>query len=196
MDENGSENRDEGDNNALSDTGPEIIQLKYLRPPDRHVTYRHVLIKDMGDVIVQAFTYSTLREDFLIDGKRLIEKGDRAIYFEFANEWYNIIKVYKPDGRFIGYYCDINTPIERFDGGYRCTDLFLDLWVYPSRYGMTILDEDEFREAIDKGWIDQETAENAKRALDELIANFKRSEYPPEIMSGWGFKDIVHWEEG
>ncbi len=60
-------------------------------------------------------------------------------------------------------------------------DLCLDLWVDPSG-GYVVLDRDEFDEALDRGWIDAETARRARQELDGIAAGIVDESWPPEIV--------------
>jgi predicted RNA-binding protein associated with RNAse of E/G family len=60
-------------------------------------------------------------------------------------------------------------------------DLCLDLWV--DRGGdYVVLDRDEFDEAVDRRWIDRETARRARQELETLVAGITDGDWPPEIV--------------
>ena len=143
--------------------------------------YDNELIEDLEDVIVMGFVFPKLDRDFSVDGEVVIKEGYRAVYFEFANKWHDIIKVYDQDGAFKGYYCDMNTPIERFEGGFFSQDLCLDLWVFPD-LGYHALDMEEFERAKKEDWITPYQAGMARRTLDGLIMDIEDGRFPPDIV--------------
>lgn len=160
------------------------ITLRYRRPPDNIVTYVHELLKDMEDLIVQRFTFPNFSKEFLVDGEKVLDEGYTGIYFEFVDDWHDIIKVHDREGKFVGYYCDINTPIIRIPGGYSCTDLFLDLWVFPDMRHF-VLDRDEFEEAVANGWLTDEEEQMAEETLAMLIDDVKAGRFPPAVVKDW-----------
>ena len=61
------------------------------------------------------------------------------------------------------------------------TDLFLDMFVHPDGR-WTVMDEDEFEEAREKGLMDEGIARNARAALEEITAKAAAGEWPPDIV--------------
>jgi predicted RNA-binding protein associated with RNAse of E/G family len=155
--------------------------LRMRRLPEEVDEWEHVLLLDTPDLIISEFRFSGLERPTVLEGRTITENGYRGVLFEFAKEWYEIMKIWNFEGGLVGYYCNINTPPKRFEGGYEVTDLFLDLWVFPD-LEHHVLDEDEFEVAIGKGWIDIENAEKARETLDHLVQRVKKGEFPPGVV--------------
>ncbi|TET89232.1 MAG: DUF402 domain-containing protein [Methanomassiliicoccales archaeon] len=157
------------------------ITIRLKRPPDGIENWEQELLLDSPDLIVSEFHFTDLEQPTVLDGETIAENGYRCIVFEFTREWYEVLKIWNKEGRLTGYYCNINTLPERFEGGYTITDLFLDLWVFPDlRY--RVLDEDEFKTAIAEGWISKEMAENAQKILAQLLERVEKGEFPPDVV--------------
>jgi len=156
--------------------------IHYFRPPDRKFVFEAELLYADSEVIVTSHILSGASKPLVIAGEVVIENGYRAVFAEFCKHWYDVARIFRPDGTFTGYYADINTPSQIHSNGYRTKDLFLDLWISPDRSSITVLDEDEFREAIEKQWITSEEAVAARTELAGLIANFNRGAFPPPIL--------------
>jgi predicted RNA-binding protein associated with RNAse of E/G family len=52
----------------------------------------------------------------------------------------------------------------------------------PDRSSITVLDEDEFREAVAKGWLTGEEAGKARAELRRLIKLFNQGHFPPKLL--------------
>jgi predicted RNA-binding protein associated with RNAse of E/G family len=113
------------------------------------------------------------------DGKTVLQAGFPITYFELVGKWFNVVKVRNLRGEHTGYYCDITTPPKLLkDGSIEITDLFLDLWVSPDlRY--RVLDQDELKEALKKGWISEQLHARAKRELKKLVTLVEMKDFPP-----------------
>ena len=108
----------------------------------------------------------------------------RAVWFVFADRWYDIGKIYNLEDHFTGYYCDIILPMKRLETHFEITDLFLDLWVSPDG-SYQVEDEDEFEAAVAHNWIQTDLANQARKALQDLIFEVESGAFPPEITNRW-----------
>ncbi len=103
----------------------------------------------------------------VVNGHCLIEKGCTGVWLVDTQEWYDLGAVYDCNHLLRGYYCDITTPAERTETGYRTTDLMLDLCILPDK-STFCLDMDEFEEGVKKGIIDPSLAKQATSSLANL----------------------------
>ena len=120
----------------------------------------------------------------IIDGVTVLGDNYRAVWFVFANRWYDIGKIYNLEDRFTGYYCDIILPMKRLETHFEITDLFLDLWVSLDG-SYQVEDEDEFESAVAQNWIQIDLADQARKALRDLIVEVESGAFPPEITNRW-----------
>jgi predicted RNA-binding protein associated with RNAse of E/G family len=165
--------------------GSRTLVIHYFRPPDRKLDIEADFLYQDDEVIVTSHTLWGASKPLVIAGQTVIDNGYRAVFAEYRSEWHDVAKVYKTDGDtevFTGYYADINTPSKLTDDGYQTKDLFLDLWIPADRSSVTILDEDEFREAVRNNWITFEEARAAQAELDRLIKLFNRGRFPPPLL--------------
>jgi predicted RNA-binding protein associated with RNAse of E/G family len=95
----------------------------------------------------------------------------------FTNQWFDILEFYDTDDRFLGYYSDIATPMEKKDGAYYLHDLVLDLWIYPEGR-LKELDWDEFDQAVQRGQISLAHQQKAVETLRWLVAEARSGRFP------------------
>ena len=164
----------------MSDSKPFFIY--YFRPPSRELRIDAELLYEDEDVIVTSHILWGASKPLVIDGERVIDNGYRAVFAEYRKEWFDVAKVFRPDGTFTGYYADVNMPSQPREDGYWTKDLFLDLWIPADRSSVTVLDEDEFGEALNAGWISKEKGERARKEVQRLEELFKKGEFPPALL--------------
>lgn len=121
-------------------------------------------------------------EPLVVGGEEVIAHGYRAVWFLAKGQGWDIAAVYRPDGALSGYYVDVLNAVywRGADPGtlLPIVDLFLDLWIWPDgRAG--VLDEDEFAEAVDRGWITDQQRDHALRVLAELLEGVHAGTFPP-----------------
>ncbi len=109
----------------------------------------------------------------VVNGHCLIEKGCTGVWLVDTQEWYDLGAIYDCNRLFRGYYCDITTPAERTETGYRTTDLMLDLCILPDK-STYCLDMDEFEEGVEKGKISPSLAKQATSSLANLQLKAKQ----------------------
>ena len=159
------------------------LELIYKRLPDRVNHFQQELLHEDKSVIV---TTQRLKPSnpITIDGNRVLGDGFTVVWFVFADLWYDVGKIYNLENAFTGYYCDIIMPMRRAENHFEITDLFLDLWVSPDG-SHQIQDEDEFDEAIANNWIELDLADEARKALQNLISEVESGAFPPKIATDW-----------
>ncbi len=161
----------------------ETITLKYKRLPDRINYFKQQRLYEDENVIVtsQRITPSS---PIIINGETVLGDNYTAVWFVFTGLWYDIGKIYNLNNEWTGYYCDIIKPVNRQVGTFEIVDLFLDVWVSPDN-SFEIQDEDEFETAIRNGDISHELAEQARKALSELILTIEAGQFPPEFVENF-----------
>lgn len=142
--------------------------------PDGHETFRYT-----GTQLARTADYILLEAFFAIYnvpvGPISFNIGDRFIETYYFDRWYNIFEVHEGDSEVIkAWYCNVGMPPEVKDGEIAYRDLALDLLVLPDGRQI-VMDEDEFAK-LD---LDEETAQKARQALEELQNLFERGELPP-----------------
>ncbi|HZY44655.1 MAG TPA: DUF402 domain-containing protein [Anaerolineae bacterium] len=107
-------------------------------------------------------------------GYVVFERNDRLVEYFYADRWYNIFEIHSVwDDHLKGWYCNIAEPAVFLEEAIEQVDLALDVWISPD--GTTlILDEDEFTELM----LDDETRQQAHRAVQELIALVQQRNTP------------------
>ncbi len=164
---------------------PPLIDIHYLRPPDREQIFTQHLIWDDAEVKITFSTDLSFEPPIRIDGDVVLETGSEVIWFTFPGAWHDVGLFHRADGTFTGTYANILTPCAFEEGGtWRTTDLFLDVWRDPTGR-VQILDEEELEEAEARGWV---TEEVARRARAEALALKQQAEaglWPPPVVREW-----------
>jgi len=165
---------------APRETTPKI-HVSYVRLPNQVKDLYDELIYRSRDVVIGR-SLITSTHSVTFDGEVVLAPGFQIVFFELKGKWFSVGKIRNLEGRHTGYYCDIVTPfLPLEDGGIELTDLFLDLWVSPHlRY--EVLDEEELRDALEKGWIGKELYERANKELAKLINLVKGGKFPPRAI--------------
>ena len=96
----------------------------------------------------------------------------------WADRWYNVMRRELPRGGGLhSWYCNVTTPAQ-FDGEtVRYADLDLDV-IVPVDGEPQLLDEDEFLENSGRIGYPPEVIEQARRAVDELLALARGRRFP------------------
>jgi len=145
------------------------------------------LLEETNDLLIMQHTIRTSKP-LEVNGRKVIDDGYGAVWFIYRGTHHDIGVISDRAGDFTGYYCDAILPIVSRDGIYEITDLFLDLWISPD--GRTIvLDEDEFADAISRGWITGEEARIAREEVDRMALGVREGTFPPKRV-----RDYVLWQ--
>ena len=164
---------------------PPLIDIHYLRPPDREQIFTQHLIWEDAEVKITFSTDLSFEPPIRIDGDVVLETGSEVIWFTFPGAWHDVGLFHRADGTFTGTYANILTPCAFEEGGtWRTTDLFLDVCTDPTGR-FQIQDEGELEEAEARGWV---TEEVARRARAEALALKQQAEaglWPPPVVREW-----------
>jgi predicted RNA-binding protein associated with RNAse of E/G family len=164
---------------------PPLIDIHYLRPPDRVQIFTQHLIWEDAEVKITFSTDLTLDPPLRIDDVVVLETGSQVIWFTFPGAWHDIGLFHRADGTFTGTYANILTPCAfEEDGTWSTTDLFLDVWRDPAGR-VQILDEDELAEAEERGWVTEDVAMRARVEAEALKQQAEAGLWPPPVVSEW-----------
>ena len=166
-------------------TAPPLIDIHYFRPPDREQIFTQYLIWDTHNVKVTFTVDLSLAPPLRIGDSVVLENGSSVIWFTFPGAWHDIGLFHLADGTFTGTYANILTPC-RFgkDGTWRTTDLFLDVW-RDLAGRIRVLDEEELREAVERGWVSEALAHRARAEAHVLKRRADEGLWPPAIVEEW-----------
>ena len=165
---------------------PPLVHIHYLRPPERLEVFTQYLLLDGADVKVTFARKIHFEPALTVGGEVVLETGSDVVWFTFPGAWHDVGRFHRADGTFTGIYANILTP-PRFnaDQTWETTDLFLDLWIPAGGSDVTVLDEEQFDEAVARGWLDRESAERARQEADALVSLAEKGGWPPEVVSEW-----------
>lgn len=172
------------------------VRIHYQRLPDNEQIFDQRVVLVRSDVIVTVTDPMPLARPMrTADGRVMLERGSRAVWFTFPGAWHDIGRFHRADGTFTGYYANILTP-PRIDGNvWHTTDLFLDVWL-PDGGEPALLDEDELDEALEDAHIDRDTANRARAEARALLQKAQAGAWPPQVVREWTLERIVAEQEG
>jgi len=165
-------------------TDPARVEIHYRRPPDRLQVYDQRLVVERDDAIVTLSEPIEVESVILVDGNIMLETGSLAVWFTFPGAWHDIGRFHRADGSFCGIYANILTPPVIDGPVWHTTDLFLDVW-WPDGGSVTLLDEDEFEEAVARRQLDTGTARRAREEADRIVGLANAGAWPPPIVDEW-----------
>ena len=164
---------------------PPLIDIHYLRPPDREQIFTQHLIWEDAEVKITFSTDLSFEPPIRIDGDVVLETGSEVVWFTFPGAWHDVGLFHRADGTFTGTYANILTPCAFEEGGtWRTTDLFLDVWRDPTGR-VQILDEEELEEAEAQGWVTEEVAQRARAEALALKQQAEAGLWPPPVVREW-----------
>lgn len=95
---------------------------------------------------------------------------------------YSVWLFWRRDGRFRGWYVNLEQRHLRWQRGIDTRDHVLDIWV-PGRRRWSWKDEDELQEAIDQGVVSRELAEEVRAEGRRVVRLIER--WHPPFSEGW-----------
>jgi Ribonuclease G/E len=102
------------------------------------------------------------------DGLNVARKvGDRILTKIRFGDWYYVSRYYSSDGRFIGAYVNINTPVEVYPGKLRYIDLAVDICIKPNGE-FEVLDLELLDNAFKSGIVSERLYEFIHNVIGEV----------------------------
>ncbi|MEQ9401627.1 MAG: DUF402 domain-containing protein [Longimicrobiales bacterium] len=162
------------------------VRIVYQRPPDNVRVFEQQLVHADTDVIVTIACDIEMPAPVEVNGTVALESGSDAVWFTFPGLWHDIGRFHRADGTYTGQYANILTPVAGLTTPeWTTTDLFLDLWIPAGSPDATLLDEDEFEDAVAAGWVDARTATQAMEEARALLARRRSGIWPPPVVEAW-----------
>ncbi len=87
------------------------------------------------------------------------------------------------DGRFLGWYVNLQQPLRRIRLGFEYMDQALDIVVSPDLSRWRCKDEDELEEAVARGFLSAETVMAVRAEGEQVIQRIERR--LPPFNEGW-----------
>lgn len=115
--------------------------------------------------------------------------GSLLLWYLFPRQPFEIGAFHDSNGRLVGHYVNLVRPSTPAGARWFVDDLVLDVWLAP-RTPARVLDEEELEEARRRHWISGETAQEARRAVDGVLARIGQGHWPPAAVSRWPF-DLI-----
>lgn len=134
------------------------------------------LVRDDGELIELYGVF-----DFSFEHPHLggIPIGMISYEYYWRTRWYNVFRFHSPDGRFRGYYCNVNMPPVLVESTLDYVDLDIDVIVSVDGT-VAVVDEDEFEENAVRFKYPRFIRSRAQAAVDELVLLARSRVFPFE----------------
>lgn len=167
----------------------ERVTIHYRRPPDRLQVFEQVVVDRTPRHIVTYLPRTDLARPVRAGGQVILEPDSPVVWFTYPGEWHDIGRFYLASGQLTGVYANILTPVVMDGERWETTDMFLDVWI-PVGGEPSLLDEEELREAVERGWVDPTTAERARGHAAELVEAARAGRWPPAHVAEWTLERV------
>lgn len=154
------------------------VEIVYRRPPDRIRSYRQELLRSEPDHRVTLLIRPPDAEELRVTEGIVLEGGASLLWFTFPGRWHEVGAFHDREGRLLGWYTNVIRPPRLMDARWEIHDLFLDVWQEPGG-APRVLDEDELREALERGWIDGSEAARAREECARVADRARARRWPP-----------------
>ncbi len=171
------------------------IEVRYHRPPDRLDVFIQDLVVDRSDLKITLHDPSTIGAPIVVGDRIVFEPTAPIVWFVFPGGWYDIGRFHLADDTFTGYYVNLIAPPQLEGNVWTMVDLCLDLWLDASGH-YQILDQDEFDEAVDHGWIDRASAQRAREEMNRVIDAIRDGSWPPVVVENHDLARVRRLREG
>jgi predicted RNA-binding protein associated with RNAse of E/G family len=162
-----------------------MVEIHYLRPPDRVQVFRQEVVDDDGTVVVTYLDAAQLKKPVTAGGRVVLEPGAPVVWFTYRGEtWHDVGRFHLADGTFTGIYANVLTPVRMAGARWDTTDLFLDVWLGADGH-VELLDRDEFHAAVAQGVVSAADAERAFTEAERLIQGARQGAWPPAHVQEW-----------
>ncbi len=164
------------------------MQVDVRRGSDRLDTFTQELLLDEPDLKI---TLQILDEDFpitRIDENATLRPGSMLIWYLWPGRWYEVGAFFHSRGAFLGYYVNFIRP-PTFGARWLVEDLFLDVWI-PANGSPVLLDEDEWEEAVARGWMTHGERDHVGLAAIDVMSGAagdrrRGRDWPPRDVRRW-----------
>lgn len=112
-----------------------------------------------------------------------LEEGGALLWFTFPGRPWEVAAVHDAGGELLGHYTNLIRPAELEGSRWEIRDLWLDLWQPAPDGAPRLLDEDELGRAEERGWIEEETADEVRGLGHRLLERARAGEWPPGPVS-------------
>lgn len=165
------------------------VSIHYRRLPDRTEVFRQRLVEDAGDYVVTYLPHADIAKPLEVGGRAVLEPRAPVVWFTYPGRWYDIGRFHLENGDFTGFYANVLTPVEMDGPVWHTTDLCLDLWMGADGT-IEVLDERDFAEAVEAGWIDVSAATAARETVETLALLAGQGGWPPEHALEWTLERV------
>lgn len=177
---------------AIRRLSSERITIHYRRPPDRLRTFDQRLVRRDPDCVITLLENAPFDQPVEAAGSVILEPGAPVVWFTWRDRWHDVGRFHLADGTFTGLYANILTPVAGFDtNSWDTTDLFLDVWLPAGGGEPSLLDVDEFDQAVNEGHLTDQVAASAKAEAERLMSAARSGSWPGPEVAAWPLERAI-----
>lgn len=177
----------------------DIVVENWIKPPKIvQYTNSHLKSYDGKTLICEfMFPHKYSFNDFYIFGEKVLNSGDMFYgrrYF-YCDRYFSLLEFYSKDRNITAYYIDLSLPaLIMKEDLYKVAilDIKLDFFIMPDKKKHYILDEDEYKHAIDSGFFTGNEISACNRTKDFILRKIQ-SESFDLIFKDYEKTDASEW---
>jgi uncharacterized protein len=151
-----------------------ITVRAYKYDGSQHRSWLARILRREGPLLVLEAEFT---EEIQHDLLGTIACGTLSVEYYWLDRWYNVFRFSQPTGELRNYYCNVNVPPTLDDQVLSYIDLDIDILVNTD-LSYSILDTEEFERNADRYGYSEDTRENARQAVRELIGLIESGSFP------------------
>lgn len=135
----------------------------------------------VGDMLVERATWRADAPRRLLAGAQIAGPGYVWVRFWLVEREQVVEKYFDPAGRPLGFYVPVCMPFDRTRKPFAAAGLLLGLWLEQGGR-LTVLDEEQFEQAVRRGRLSPLEAETAELRIRGLTAEIAQKRFPPALV--------------
>jgi len=153
---------------------PDTVKIQIKQYGDAPQEFENELVAQLPGLLISQFS--------LTEPSRNGRHGVTGLRFDFVEDWYNIIAYLDEAKGPTGYYrISMQSPLHQDSGTWKGVGLVLAAEVEPG-WQYTILNEEEFIQAVEDGWMRVFAAAKARASLRDICKLLDEHCLPQEVM--------------
>lgn len=151
-----------------------------IRRGDDVQRFDQEILRDDGDLKITLQILASSFPSTHIDDTTVLDAGSLLIWYIFPGRWYEIGLFYDQTDAFLGHYINLIRPPTFEVTRWVVEDLYLDVWAPADRSPM-LLDENELDEAVTRGKLAVEEADEVRKLGHVMLARAEKHRWPPPL---------------
>jgi len=149
--------------------------IEHVKLDGKIILFKNIESIDLDDESITI--HRRVKSPGFYDGLNVAKRiGDKIVTKIGFGDWYYVSRYYSVDGRFLGSYININTPIEVYNDRLRYVDLEVDLCIKPDGE-IKVLDMDRLYKALKASIISESLFRFVSTLIDRIKSKVVSGEF-------------------